>query len=43
MTITMQGFILAATTAAEKCTLFLDDVKFSTRRKILTKSVECEM
>ena len=27
-TIIMQGFILTAFTAAEKCNLFLDDVKF---------------
>ena len=40
----MQGFILAPMTAAEKCTLFLDwEVKFSTKRKILTKLVEHEM
>ena len=35
-TITMQAFIPTATTAAEKCTLFLD-------AKFLTMSVECEM
>ena len=40
----MQGFIFTATTAAEKCTLFLDSTLiFQTRRKILTKSLEREM
>ena len=41
-TITMQGFILAAITAAEKCTISRLDVKFS-RRKFLIMSVEREM
>ena len=43
MAIRMQGFILPAITAAEKCTLFLDDVNFLDSTFNFTKSVESEM
>ena len=39
----MPDFIFLAITAAEKSSLFLDLMKFSRQRKILTKSVEREI